>query len=657
MGTQIPLYQLADVQIKDGPNQIQREDAKRRIIVGFNVRGRDVQSIVNELQGKVNTKLKFSAGYYITFGGAFENMNAAKKRLLIAVPVSLLLIFIFLYFAFKSIRQGLLIYSAIPLSAIGGIFLLAARGLPFSISAGVGFIALFGVAVLNGIVLIAEFNRLKMEGLTDVKRIVLMGTKVRLRPVLMTAFVASLGFLPMALSNGAGAEVQRPLATVVIGGLLLATFLTLFVLPVLYMIFETGLRKKNKAPKMHTPTLLLLTILFFSIPHHTNAQTPISLKAAIDTAIKNNAEVKNEQVKARYQQLLIRSAATIPQATLFGEVGQINSSYTDTKFGLTQSFSFPTVYAKQKELQTLEWQSSLLDVSVKERMLKKQVAEVFYNMQYIEQKKLLLQFSDSLYTDLSQKVNLRLATGETHILEKLSTENQLDQINLQRSQLREDSSILQLQFQLLLNSTRLFTFDQKEIKATLLSPPDSVLLEAHPLMQLAAQQKQLADARVALEKSKLLPDLSIGLNNTSIQGTGADNKNYTASHRFSTVQLGIGIPIFTKAQKSKISSAKLGKQIAENNFYTELQSLESHYQSLLVQYQKSLQAVAYFETKALKNADLLTTTANLQLNAGNINYLEWVQVVNPAISIKNDYIEAVKMLNNITIQLNYLLQK
>lgn len=657
MGTQIPLYQLADVQIKDGPNQIQREDAKRRIIVGFNVRGRDVQSIVNELQEKVNTKLKFSAGYYITFGGAFENMNAAKKRLLIAVPVSLLLIFIFLYFAFKSIRQGLLIYSAIPLSAIGGIFLLAARGLPFSISAGVGFIALFGVAVLNGIVLIAEFNRLKMEGLTDVKRIVLMGTKVRLRPVLMTAFVASLGFLPMALSNGAGAEVQRPLATVVIGGLLLATFLTLFVLPVLYMTFETGLRKKNKAPKMHTPTLLLLTILFFSIPHHTNAQTPISLKAAIDTAIKNNAQVKNEQVKARYQQLLIRSAATIPQATLFGEVGQINSSYTDTKFGLTQSFSFPTVYAKQKELQTLEWQSSLLDVSVKERMLKKQVAEVFYNMQYIEQKKLLLQFSDSLYTDLSKKVDLRLATGETHILEKLSTENQLDQINLQRSQLREDSSILQLQFQLLLNSTRLFTFDQKEIKATLLSPQDSVLLEAHPLMQLAAQQKQLAEARVALEKSKLLPDLSIGLNNTSIQGTGADNKNYTASHRFSTVQLGIGIPIFTKAQKSKISSAKLGKQIAENNFYTELQSLESHYQSLLVQYQKSLQAVAYFETKALKNADLLTTTANLQLNAGNINYLEWVQVVNPAISIKNDYIEAVKMLNNITIQLNYLLQK
>ena len=157
---------------------------------------------------------------------------------MIAVPVSLILIFVLLFFAFNSVKQSLLIYSAIPLSAIGGILFLALRDMPFSISAGVGFIALFGVAVLNGIVLISEFNRLKSDGETDLRRIVLEGTKVRLRPVLMTAFVASLGFLPMALSNGSGAEVQRPLATVVIGGLLVATFLTLFILPILYVIFE-----------------------------------------------------------------------------------------------------------------------------------------------------------------------------------------------------------------------------------------------------------------------------------------------------------------------------------------------------------------------------------------------------------------------------------
>lgn len=246
-GDQVPLSQFAKVEIKDGPNQIQREDAKRRIIVGFNVRGRDVQSIVNELQDKVGNQIKFQAGYYPTYGGAFENLEAAKKRLTIAVPVSLLMIFVLLYFAFNSVKHGLLIYSAIPLSAIGGILFLALRGMPFSISAGVGFIALFGVAVLNGIVLIAEFNQLKQTGLSDLKTIVIKGTQLRLRPVLMTAFVASLGFLPMALSNGAGAEVQRPLATVVIGGLMIATFLTLFVLPILYILFENMGSSKVKS--------------------------------------------------------------------------------------------------------------------------------------------------------------------------------------------------------------------------------------------------------------------------------------------------------------------------------------------------------------------------------------------------------------------------
>jgi cobalt-zinc-cadmium resistance protein CzcA len=237
-GNHIPLYQLATVKEIDGPNQIQREDTKRRIIVGFNVRGRDVQSIVQDVQAKVTNTIDFPSDYYITYGGTFENLNEAKKRLFIAVPVALFLILLLLYIAFNSIKLSILIYSAIPLSAIGGILFLAFRGLPFSISAGIGFIALFGVAVLNGIVLIAEFNRLKSTGMNNLYRIVIMGTKVRLRPVLMTALVASLGFLPMALSNGSGAEVQRPLATVVIGGLLIATFLTLFILPILYILFE-----------------------------------------------------------------------------------------------------------------------------------------------------------------------------------------------------------------------------------------------------------------------------------------------------------------------------------------------------------------------------------------------------------------------------------
>ncbi|SCW50507.1 CusA/CzcA family heavy metal efflux RND transporter [Mucilaginibacter sp. NFR10] len=648
-GTQIPLYQLADVQIKDGPNQIQREDAKRRIVVGFNVRGRDVQTIVNELQAKVDKQLKFPAGYYVTYGGAFENLNAAKQRLMIAVPVSLLLIFLLLYFAFNSIKHGLLIYSAIPLSAIGGILFLALRGMPFSISAGVGFIALFGVAVLNGIVLISEFNQLKKEGMTNLKHIVLSGTKVRLRPVLMTAFVASLGFFPMAISNGAGAEVQRPLATVVIGGLLIATFLTLFVLPVLYVMFEKGFKTVLSKKTATVLSIILLTV----ISQTSGAQTPITLKAAIDTALKNNLQVKHEQLKSKYQQILIGTSANISQATLFGEVGQINSSYNDTKFGISQSFNFPTVYSRQKELLQEDWKNSILNIAVNEVLLKKQVSQVFNTLVYLENKRMLLQHADSLYLSFYKKAELRLAKGEANILEKTSAETLLGQVQMQLSQLKEDVAIIQLQFQLLLNSTELLTPDRSDYKLAVILASDTLTLKNHPVIKLIAQQQQIADAAIRMEKSKLLPDLAIGYNNTSIKGIGADNKLYNGSNRFNSVQLGIGIPIFARAQKARINSARVNKQIAESSYAMELQSMTTAYQSAVFQYHKYLQTVQHFESKPLKNAALITVTANQQIAAGNINYLEWTQLINQATTIKNDYLDAVRNLNEAIIQLNY----
>jgi cobalt-zinc-cadmium resistance protein CzcA len=252
-GQQVPLEQVATVALVEGPNQIQRDDAKRRITVAFNVRGRDVESVVRELQGLIDQRIRFAPGYYTTFGGQFENLRQATQRLSIAVPVALGLIFVLLFFTFRSVKQALLIFTAIPLSAIGGVLALWLRGMPFSISAGVGFIALFGVAVLNGIVLIGYFNQLKAEGVTDLPTRIWRGTEVRLRPVLMTAMVASLGFLPMALATSAGAEVQRPLATVVIGGLVTATLLTLLVLPVLYALSERDSASSPASPVAPSP--------------------------------------------------------------------------------------------------------------------------------------------------------------------------------------------------------------------------------------------------------------------------------------------------------------------------------------------------------------------------------------------------------------------
>lgn len=236
-GGSVPLSQVAEIKYENAPAQVTREDGERRIYVGFNVRGRDIQSTVFEIQDILDKEFKLPVGYYYTYGGQFQNLKEAKDRLIVAVPLALLLIFFLLYVTLKSIKESLFIFSAIPLSAIGGIWALWLRDIPFSISAGVGFIALFGVAVLNGIVLIGQFNSFEKEGVMDIRQRVIEGCMLRLRPVIMTALVASLGFLPMALSTGDGAEVQRPLATVVIGGLLTATILTLVVLPSIYKTF------------------------------------------------------------------------------------------------------------------------------------------------------------------------------------------------------------------------------------------------------------------------------------------------------------------------------------------------------------------------------------------------------------------------------------
>jgi cobalt-zinc-cadmium resistance protein CzcA len=236
-GSRIPLAQLADVKLVEGPAQISREDTRRRIGVELNVRGRDIGSFVKDARAAIDEQVNLPPGYYLTWGGTFENLQRASARLLIVVPLALFLIFVLLFTTFRSVRQALLIYTGIPFAVVGGVLALALRGMPFSISAGVGFIALFGVAVLNGVVMVSYINHLREEG-RSVADAVKVGAEIRLRPVLMTALVASLGFIPMAIATSAGAEVQRPLATVVIGGLVTSTLLTVLILPVLYGWFE-----------------------------------------------------------------------------------------------------------------------------------------------------------------------------------------------------------------------------------------------------------------------------------------------------------------------------------------------------------------------------------------------------------------------------------
>jgi len=654
-GTQVPLYQFANIEIKDGPNQIQREDAKRRIVIGFNISGRDVQSIVKELQEKVEKQVKFSAGYYVNYGGAFENLNAAKERLSIAVPVSLLLIFVLLYFAFKSMKQGLLIYTAIPLSAIGGILFLALRSMPFSISAGVGFIALFGVAVLNGIVLVAEFNRIKHDGETNIANIVLKGTKLRLRPVFMTAFVASLGFLPMAISNGAGAEVQRPLATVVIGGLLIATFLTLYVLPILYILFEN--KPKKMKIQINAKTVVVILIILCSYSNQLVAQTPITLQAAIDSSLKNNQTIKNEKLKATYQKMLVSTFQNIMSTSITSEFGQMNSIYTDTKFSLSQTLSLPKVYTAQKQLLQQEANSAFLNIAVKETELKLQVEKIFYQILYLQEKQELLLKVDTLFNNFLQRAEQRFKAGETNLLEKITAQNQVAQVKIQLTEINGAIQIALLQFQLLLNTSKQFVPAATFFQNFFIKNTDSINLESHPLTQATLQEKQVLKANLAVEKNKLLPDFTLGISNTSIRGVGADEKIYSGNFRFNAAQVGVAIPIFNKAIKSKIAATEFANKIAESNYDMVVQNLTLSYNTYKIQQTQYLQTVEYLKSNTLPLATQTIETANKQFQNGVINYLEWVQLIHQNITIQNEYIDAIKNYNEASIQLHYFTSK
>ncbi|HXB45284.1 MAG TPA: CusA/CzcA family heavy metal efflux RND transporter, partial [Puia sp.] len=653
-GQQVPLNSLAHIEIKDGPYQIQREDARRRITVGFNVRGRDVQSIVNDLKDKAATQIKLPAGYYMTYGGQYENLQNATERLSIVLPIALLLIFLMLFFAFGKFKYCLLIFSAIPLSAIGGILAIWLRGMPFSISAGVGFIALFGVSVLNGIVLISEMNRLKQDGLTDIKQIIIKATRIRLRPVSMTAAVASLGFLPMALSNGAGAEVQRPLATVVIGGLVTATLLTLLVLPCLYLLFE-----RSSAMKKRTTAIISVILLLFA-PSLIKSQSvrTISLNEAIQLAQQQNLQIKLNQLQEKYFEELRGSATDIPKTHLNAELGAINSTNFDNRFSLLQNFSLPGLYKRQHDVFEQEFQSAKLGTSLKRSEIVRLVKRAYLQLQYIIAKRTLLEKTDSIFSNYLKLARLRFEKGESNILEKTTLENQVQQLHLQIQMLESDKQVAIIQLNVLINMPGLF-----EPSDTLSYLPvlfDSVSLQRHPYLNYYKQQELIASSLTKLEKAKLQPDLMIGYNNQSIVGWQF-NKDRTESYyggdkRFSTIQIGVAVPVFTKAQKARIRAANLKESIAEASTSVALLDLKLVLEQNWNEYLKYQQAIEYYKRNALAQSDIIIHVANLNYKNGEINYIEWGTLLGNAIGLKSQYVDALKEFNLHKIELEYLLQ-
>ncbi|MBK5284449.1 MAG: CusA/CzcA family heavy metal efflux RND transporter, partial [Bacteroidia bacterium] len=587
----------------------------------------------------LNKNLKLPAGYFIEYGGTFQNLQEAKGRLMIAVPAALFLIFILLFLSFRSVRESLIIFSAIPLAAIGGVLAIYLRGMNFSISAGIGFIALFGVAVLNGIVLIAYFNRLEQEGETDVIQRILKGTAARLRPVLATAAVASLGFLPMALSTSAGSEVQKPLATVVIGGLISSTLLTLIVLPVLYSLFR---KKKHMAVKGAALSLLLL--LSFS---GSNAQQ-VSLDSCIKVALQNHPLVQGTNYSVQQQQELKKTNFTLDPISLQYQGGQINSDKNDYNISAVTGIQNPFTIAKLTQLQNQKILLAQSQLSVTKNELVQKVSASYYQLMYGEQRLKLLMQLDSIYTDFANYAAKKYQVGESNLLEKISADAQLKQIRLRKQQAESDLTVFQTQLQQWTGITSPMEISDKESK--MLSPPaqlDTGSLKQNPVFSFANQQVNVSIAEWKLEKSKWSPSFQFGAFNQSIDKVTP----------FWGWTIGTSIPIFKTGQSGRVNAANLQSKIAQAEFDNFKLNLNTAYTLALQKYRQNSAQLQYYNTEGLQLANTLTTVANKSYKAGDIGYVEFIQSTSQAYDIQNNYLETLNNYNQSVINLNYLISK
>ena len=614
-------------------------------------------------------------GYYTTYGGQFENLRQATDRLSIAVPVALVLIFVLLFFTFRSFKQSVLIFTAIPLSAIGGIAALWLRGMPFSISAGVGFIALFGVAVLNGIVLIGYFNQLKAEGITDPTERILRGTEVRLRPVLMTATVASLGFLPMALAQSAGAEVQRPLATVVIGGLVSATLLTLLVLPVLYALSE---RKKNseptpepqpaKAKSLPVASLLVLLLL----PLFSQAQAPLNAPQAVSQALQTNGTVLAGQRALEAQQAIRRTAYDFGRTTVQASYGQYNSQNRDNQFTVSQSLALPGVYRSAAGLANARIAGQQAQLAQVQAELRRQVRLNYEQAVHARHRLRVLRGQDSVYTEFLRAANLRFKTGEAARLEPATALVQQGEIRTQLLAARTDFRVAQRQLQALLQVP-----NAVQVADSLLRPlslmgaaqladttapdlADTLLRLTNPQARVLAQQVAERRAETRVARAAGLPEFTVGYFNQSIIGyqrlDGAGTERYFGPNaRFQGVQAGVAVPLLRGPQKARVQAARLQEQVAQASYDRYRAEIAGRLDELLARHAEQQQRLRYFETTALPQATVITRLSTIAYKAGETGYSEYLLNLERARRLRLDYLDTLLQHNQTVIELEYLL--
>jgi cobalt-zinc-cadmium resistance protein CzcA len=645
-GGQVPLRELAEITYTKGPAKISRDDTKRRIVVGVNVRNRDLESVVEDVQALIEKNIDLPVGYNVSYGGQFENLRAARARLLIAVPVALILIFILLHFAFQSLKEALMVYTAIPLSAVGGVFLLWLRDMPFSISAGVGFIALFGIAVLNGIVLIEHFKELKSHGIADIRERVIMGTRQRLRPVLLTASAAALGFLPMAISTSAGAEVQRPLATVVVGGLVTATLLTLLVLPVLYSIFE-----KNDAPKNEVAgkvvTVFIGLILFTGTAFGQSGRPINNVQEAIDLAEQQNRDLQTHQLKIEQQSKLLPSSFELEKTNLYYHYDENNiapNGFPLKVWGIQQNIPFPTIFSLRKELLQGQVDLAQQEYLMARRALSREVALAYYQIIYLQHLRSEYEALDSLYANFAYSANRRFELGETNYLEKVTAETQRQEIGLLIRQNERALEAARLELNRWVQSDAALELTEDQLpRLSLHGGVDYNNLPTSRYYQLARQQTALQQR---MEKQQLLPDLQLEY----FQGSNQNREGAI----FRGFQIGVAFPIWFKASKARAEAAAVEGLWWQAQSNQMAYSLQMRQQQLLAELAQHREALDFYENTGRILAAELRKTAEVSFKEGEIDFFQYILSLDKARKMEIDYLQNLNRYNQVVLEINYI---
>lgn len=644
-GGKIPLSEVADITYQKGAAKISRDNTKRRIVVGVNVRNRDLESVVGDIRTIINENIDLPPGYSITYGGQFENLQSATKRLKLAVPIALFLIFLLLYFAFDSMRQALMIYSAIPLAAVGGVLLLWIRDMPFSISAGVGFIALFGIAVLNGIVLIEHFKELREEGMEHSDELIVNGAKDRLRAVLLTASAAALGFLPMAVSTSAGAEVQRPLATVVIGGLITSTLLTLVVLPVVYSMFhkEEEPKKPKKLNHKHRIQALTIILIFFGISGY--SQQPVSsFEELKNMAFENNNSLKASSLGVDEAKALEGNAFDFGKTGVYyhyDEANQANNEPLKT-IGIQQDFLFPTVYFSKNKLQKKITDTRQSAYKLNSLQLEQALASAYYKFQYEMARNSVYRKIDSLYENFAHAAERRFELGETNYLEKITARARQKQLETAYMQSEKDLASMRDEIHSLVQTNSDFRLAEIPLEKLELT---NISIENHPGLDFYQNQVEVRKSESSLQKQDLLPDISLNY---------FEGNNAAISDKLIGYQVGLKIPILFNGNASRIKAAKISEKMAEYQLNDYQVHLQSKYQILLNELKKYQQSLSYYEEEGNALAGEIEKTAVMSYKNGEIDFFEYIQSLENAFQIRLGYLADLNNYNQTVIKINYL---